>query len=227
MNVFSFSLKNIEHQVVFLILGSVPALCSFPSGSTASYGIVFYPKRSNQHWPWSAAFLSWTAARCSPPCQEAVLPATSGSGSRFDFLWIPLISSWFYLMQNDNYLFLSQVSFLNSHSSLSICPWADPLLSLLQVLLCQLLASLDLHYRRRHRPREACPPCPAPGCHQQPSCRLPLYPHTSCQLAPSTEHQFPCTQGAPTTRGLYPPWPLVPTLLLDQGIHREAPELLL
>ena len=104
MNVWAFPENILSIRLFLFVLGSVPALGSFPSGSTASYGIVFFPKHfSNGHWAWSAAFLSCTAAQCSPPCQEAILPTASGSGSRFDFFCSPLISSWFYLMQNDNY----------------------------------------------------------------------------------------------------------------------------
>lgn len=81
-----------------------------------------------------------------------------------------------WLMSDLMFLVLSQVSFLISHSSLSLCPLVDPQPSLLQVLLCQLLTYQDPHSSLRHRLMEACPPCLAPGCHRQASCHLPLYP---------------------------------------------------
>eukprot|EP00064_Thunnus_orientalis_P008058 superscaffoldBa00000935_g8080 len=64
-------------------------------------------------------------------------------------------------LQTPNILLLLQVSFLISHSSLGLCPSADPQASLHQVPLGQLLTYLDLRYSLRRQPQEAYPPCPA------------------------------------------------------------------
>ena len=123
---------------------------------------------------------------------------------------------------------LPQVFFLISHStSPSQCSLAGPQPSPLQVLLCQLLTYQGLLYSPRLRPLEGCPLCPAPGCHRQASCQLPLYRQAPCHPAPNREPQFPCTQGVSTARVMHPPWHLVPMFLWGQGIHREAPVLLL